>query len=368
MKKTASSDTLLDYALTTSPNPLQVSPKNGNPIYAALTLVVSNGGNTAVSLESLQVTIPPDLTDSLQSILYNADPQRIWNITPASPGVFNILPVSGKPVTITTQGVVFQFFNIAINEAVGTVQIGVIETASAPGNPSDDRPINFPVTKFPYGFFFDNFTPQVPLIQDNQTVTLTWEGSNQATYAMYYNNKVEDVTNLRKWTSPALTSDTTFLLRAVVISQGEMVTKDLTTTVTVTNPEIRAQSIHVNADAIVYGLMRAENGLMGQLEVLQGFQAATITSNGFNLGTGNTGWLRSDQVTVNNLLQTNLISMGPGWTITVNDDSNLIICWSGYERFRFTQDGDFIANGIMHANGNFDTATPDKNNEEPAQK
>ncbi|MGO4291859.1 hypothetical protein [Chitinophaga sp. RAB17] len=253
MKTSDSTITLLDYAINTTPDPLQAGPQNGNTMYAALILVVSNGGNAAVNLESIQVTIPPDLTNNLESILYNADPQRVWSITPASPGVFNILPVSGKPVTITTEGVVFQFFNIAVSQVVGTVQIGIIETASSSAAGSDDRFVNIPVTKFPYGFFFSNFTPQIPLVQDNQTVTLTWEGSSQAKYAMYYNNEVVDVTNVRKWTSKPITNDVTFLLRAIVVSQGETVIKDLTTTVIVANPQIQADTLQVSGNAQLLG-------------------------------------------------------------------------------------------------------------------
>lgn len=267
MKTPDSTTPLLDYVINTTPDPLQASPQSGNTAYAALILVVSNGGNAAVSLESIQVTIPPDLTDNLGSILYNADPQRVWSITPASPGVFNILPVSGKPVTITTEGIVFQFFNIAVNSVVGTVQIGIIETASSSAAGSDDRFLNIPVTKFPYGFFFNNFTPQVPLVQDNQTVTLTWEGSSQAKYAMYYNNEVEDVTNVRKWTSKPITNDVTFLLRAIVVSQGETVIKDLTTTVIVANPQIQADTLQVSGNTQLLGNVNLGSNSNSRLKV-----------------------------------------------------------------------------------------------------
>jgi hypothetical protein len=349
MKAPELKSTLLDYAINTTPDPLQASPQNGNPVYAALVLVVSNGSDRAISLESLRVTIPPELTDHLESILYNADPQRVWSITPASPGVFNILPVSGKPVTITTEGIVFQFFNIHVNEQVGTVQIGITELAAAEEAGLQDRHLNIPLTKFPYGFFFSNFTPQVPLVQEDQTVTLTWEGSNQAKYIMYFNDKEEDVTNVRKWVSPPLTGDITFLLRAVVVSQGETVVKDLTTTVIVANPQIQASSLQVNGltnlmGGVKLGTPGASLTVLGLSNLIGGavlgkdINSRTTVKGSLDIGAGgslnvygpfySSATARFDTLTVSRTAYINdlrITGRSGNWNIVVNEEDDALV-------------------------------------------
>ena len=247
----STTNALLNYSLTTLPDPLQVSPATGNQSYGTLTFVVSNGGNVAVDVSQIQFVLPigtlaQQLTNDAAAILYNSSPAGQWNISMTASGVFTAVPASGNTVPVTTNGIVFQLFNIPVNQQVGTVNINVNETATSQGNPSQVRTASFSVAKFPYGFFFNNFTPQVPMVQDKQTVTLTWQGSDMATYNMYYGaaNPVP-VNNVRTWTSPALTNDTTFLLRATVVYLGETVTRDLTTTVVVANPEIQGSSLSI---------------------------------------------------------------------------------------------------------------------------
>lgn len=244
----SSSDTLLDYSLSTIPDPLQVSPGAGNIVYGSLSFVVSNGSGEDVTVSKLQFQIPigtnaQELTSDTGGISYAASPSGQWSIAMTSNGVFTAIPQSS--VVVTTDGLVFQFYNIPINQQVGTVQIYVEETSSSASRDSMISTAVFNVAKFPYGFFFTNLTAQVPMVQEGQTVTLKWQGSDQATYTMYWGSRNEDVTNVRSWTSPALTGDTTFLLRAGVISQGEPLTLDLSTTVIVANPDLTASAIRV---------------------------------------------------------------------------------------------------------------------------
>lgn len=253
-----SSNTLLNYSLSTLPDPLQASPAEGNTIYAALSFVVSNGGTETVNVSEIQLVLPTgplaqQLTNNANAILYNSSPAGQWNIRMTSDGVFTALSATGKPIQVSTTGIVFQLYNIPVNQQVGTVQLLVNETASSKTNPQQIRTAAFSIAKFPYGFFFGNFTAQVPMVQDNQTVSLIWQGSDQATYTMFWDNQSVDVTETRSWTSPALTNDTTFLLRASITSQNETVTRDLSATVIIANPEIHASSLQVTGISNLQG-------------------------------------------------------------------------------------------------------------------
>ncbi len=256
------SNTLLTYALNTLPDPLQVSPASGNTVYAALTFVVSNNTNpaTVVNVSKIQFAIPvggtgaQSLASSAVGILGSASPSADWNFAvDQSTGICTATTTSGNPIPVTTNGIIFQVYNIAVVKETGTVAITVTETASTDSLPSQARLATFNVAKFPYGFFFTNFTPNVPMVQDQGTVTLTWEGSDQAGYTMFWNDQSQNVTNVRSWTSPALTTDTTFLLRAAVVSLGQTVTADLTTTVVVANPELQGSSLNVSGTSVLNG-------------------------------------------------------------------------------------------------------------------
>lgn len=307
----ASSNTLLDYSLNTLPQPLQASPQQGNIVYGALSFVVSNGGTTVVNLSQLQFTIPvgalaQELTSDPGAILWATSPSTLWNVTMSSPGVFLLVPQSGQPIPVSADGMVIQFYNVPVNQQVGTVSITVGETASDTGNPSQVRTAIFSVAKFPYGFYFGNFTAQVPLVQNGNSVTLTWQGSDNATYAMQWSQEPPvDVSNVRSWVSPALTNATTFLLRATIVSQGETVTSDLSTTVIVANPEIQATSLQVTG----------VSNLQGATTIGTGATQATVNGNLTVSGTtqlnGNTtltNLTTANNVTVNGTLSSSSAS------------------------------------------------------------
>jgi hypothetical protein len=255
------SNTLLDYALNTEPDPLQASPTTGNTVYGSLTFVVSNGGGETVEVTQIQFvldigTLAQDLTNDANAVLATANPSSDWSFSMTSSGVFTAVPATGDSVTVTTNGIVFQLFNIPVNQQVGTTTVVVKETASSSGSSpetSEVRSATFDVAKFPYGFYFDNLSPSAPQVQDGSTVTLTWEGSDQATYTMFWDDQSADVTDVRRWTSPPLTHTTSFQLQATAISNGETVNVDQTTTVTVADPEIDATSLQVSGLSTLQG-------------------------------------------------------------------------------------------------------------------
>jgi hypothetical protein len=258
MSDVTTQQTLLNYAIDTVPDPLQASPETGDTVMGVLTIIVSNGTGKAINLASLNIILPvgpnaKDLTTSPNSIMGSADPQRLWSVTATSTaGTYLIQPVSGSPIAITGAGVVFQFFNIPVNQAPGTFIVNIGEVASLTTTmPQYPVYATIPLTKFPYGFFFSNLVPNAPAVNNSKTVTLTWQGSTQAKYFMLYNDQTVDVSNIRKWESPVLNRDTTFLLKAVSESNGETVERGLSATINVMNPDLVASSLNVTGDATV---------------------------------------------------------------------------------------------------------------------
>ena len=267
------SDTLLTYSLNTMPDPLQASPVTGNVVYGTMSFVVSNGGSTVVQLSQLQFTMPvgtlaQDLTSDPNGVLWDTSPGNLWNVTMPSPGAFLLVPQSGDPIPVSTDGIVIQFYNIPINQQVGTVAVTVSELATENSDQAQTRTAVFDVAKFPYGFYFGNFTSQVPMVADGGQVTLLWEGSDNATYALQWSSAPPvDVTEVRLYLSPPLTSDTTFLLQASVTSQGETVTQDLSTTVIVADPELQATSLQVTGVSNLQGATTIGMGTGSQATV-----------------------------------------------------------------------------------------------------
>ncbi len=255
-----SSNTLLAYALDVLPDPLQVSPPIGNTVYAALTFSISNNSTTAVSLSKLQFQLPigtlaQDLTASSTGVICSASPDGVWDISIDANGLCTATPSSGVPVVVTTEGIIMQLYNIAVNQQTGTISISVNETAGNSGSTPTVQSASFNVAKFPYGFYFTNFTANATQVADQGTVILTWEGSDYKTsYSITAGGSAPvDVTNVRTWTSPALTNDTTFILTASATSFGETVTTTLSTTVIVSNPELSVESLVVSGNSSLQG-------------------------------------------------------------------------------------------------------------------
>lgn len=289
-----SSNTLLTYSLTTLPNPLQVSPETGGSVSSDITIVISNdSGDGALQLTQVTFLMPigldaADLTNDQFS--YSASPSAVWTVNPAgSAGEFILTPVNGQPVTVTTDGIVVQFFGIHVNQKVGTFPLDANELAQGTGNPKQLRQAHFEVAKFPYGYFFGQFAASAPQVNDGQPVTLTWSGSDLSTYTMFWGNEQAVVTNVRSWTSPPLTMDTTFKLVATSTSQGETVHTSLSTTVIVANPEVKATSLQVTGvsnlqgNTTVGGDLNFSKSLSGGTASFTNASATSLSGNSLNI-------------------------------------------------------------------------------------
>lgn len=244
------SNTLLSYAISTDPLPLQVSSADGADSFAALTVVASNGSDEVVYCNEIVLVISTG--DTASDLTAGQDVQNIKVTSPAGwkqdesrsgKGTFVFVPTGSNEVTV--EGLTFYLYNIRVNLQVGITMLTVNETASNDNINFTERSNTYELAKFPYQFFVGDFTAGTPQINNGDTVTLTWRGSDNAVYAILYHGQTVNVNNARMWQSPPLTLNTTFLLRATVQIQGETVDTYISTSVNVLNPDLQATTLTV---------------------------------------------------------------------------------------------------------------------------
>lgn len=324
------SNTLLAYALVTSPAPVQVSPQSGPPSVASLTFVIS----CPVGLDQVKVSQitfalaigdpknpdATDLSETATGISPSVSSSGIdkWQIGPgAAAGTFVLKPGAGGSGAISSQGLTVTFIGIQVSPIVGTALVKIVEVATADSTAPQPRQCSTVVPKFPYGFYAGNFAPNTPMVQNGQPVVLSWIGSVQAVYTLLWSTNSQDVSKVNQWTSPALTDTTTFILEVSAQQSGQTVKLYFSLTVIVANPNIIANALQVLTTA----------SLAGNVTVGSSSAAANLTVNGtsgattVNAGSVNAGTLQtSGTATLANLSVTGAASAG---NLTVPGSANI---------------------------------------------
>jgi hypothetical protein len=249
------SKTLLTYALSTAPSPLQVSASITQPSVATLTIGVSCPSEIgSADVSQIVIALPvrsgdPDATELALTappggdVAISASNGERWHSAEDGSGVYVFTPQAGRS-TLSSQSLTISFNAVEISTLVGTAIIHIREWASATGEPPSltDLPSGtgmIAAAKFPLGFFFTDFTADGPQVKYGGTVTLTWNGSTDAEYVLRYLDQRVPVSNQRSWTSPALYDPVVaFTLRASATQNRETVSLDLNTTVVVASPTV----------------------------------------------------------------------------------------------------------------------------------
>jgi hypothetical protein len=248
---------LLEYSLISSAEPITVSPPQGDLTLVTLTLIVSKPrGTEDVELSSIGFRVPfgdasydltPEAVPATNASIASSRQDESWKIEPdTEAGTFIAYPERGDSVTISDQSLTIKFVKVQINRAVGTADFTVIETAAAgEGDPVDRTHVKH-VPKFPYGFFFNGFSPLTPMVRHNERATLIWHGSVGASYEMLWGEAPpENVAGMSRWDSPPLTNTTTFLLQVTASIDGHDVIHRAAATVTVENPNLVATDLRI---------------------------------------------------------------------------------------------------------------------------
>lgn len=262
----AAAVTKLSYALRTNPAPLTVSIPNATPHLATLEFVVTNQSAQPIAITSVTFTLPVGataacITPTTAGILTQVSDPTHWIVTPppepvtSGPAQYVLGPAAGSTASLGAgAAVVVQIYQIPTGLSSGTSTIGIKEFIG--GAPAFSE---VAVTTFPDGFYFNGLIATVdqgsglaPVAQVEQaaTVTLIWNASvaDMSAFTIVYSSadgqqRVQP-SNVGRWTSPKLTSDTVFTLSvAVTVTGGQPVTAAMSTAVSVHKPVLNATSL-----------------------------------------------------------------------------------------------------------------------------
>jgi len=308
VSRDAAATTKLAYALQLNPAPLTVSISGRDPILGSLQFVVSNPTAYPISVNSVAFTIQvgtdsTDLTTTTATIGTSVSDSTNWQIeSPGSvitsgPATYTLLPQTGKSVILNGgASVVVEIFDFPTVENPGNTTITVKETIDGAISFT-----SFQVTTFPAGFFFDNLIATavsgsqlqpVAQVAADSTVTLLWNSSvtNLKSFIIYYSSASQgqqsaSPSDTGSWTSPPLSSDTVFTVVVTVsIAGGEPLSAALSTTVSIQNPNLVANSLtalNVTAtDSLTAATITASTSLTAgnitALGVIDGFGTVPI--------------------------------------------------------------------------------------------
>ena len=226
------SDTLLTYAVLTTPDPIQASPQTGDPSLATLTIVVSNPKGHAVSCQSIEFVFVEGTNARdffSESTGIGATAPAGWSLM-QSGAVFTAKPDSPQDGEIGAGGLVFILSNIGVNQEPGTTEMTVVEETS-----SGTGTLSLPLAKFPPQFTVGDLVATPDTVEQGGGTLLTWSGSSGATYELHYTDAEGQLVSI---THPAgdpndplpstgsyqidnLQASTTFYLSATVSIPGQ---------------------------------------------------------------------------------------------------------------------------------------------------
>ncbi len=180
---------LLTYAMTSVPDPIGASSPS-TPAVADLTIIVANGGNIIVEVDSISFglkvgTNSDDFTPAVPTDAKLVAPDG-WTFVQTG-STFTARPTSAANGKIGGQGVYFRISNILVN-GVGVSKLTVTETTtpdSGSGNHTGIVRIDLP--KFPPGFQKPTLSAAPDTVPAGGSTVLTWSGS-AGTYVIRYDD------------------------------------------------------------------------------------------------------------------------------------------------------------------------------------
>ncbi len=225
----SNNSTVLDYAINTNPNPLQISSTG------SISISVSKADPPAVQCTSLIFKVSvgaaaADLTTDSSTISTQCPDE--WSITKDGAGdfTFTYQGTSG----IGKDGLLFVLNNTAVNDQVGISYLSITENLQSGTNQG-----SLPLPKFPANFTVSDLTADSYNISPSGTVNLSWDGSAGGNYSLSYNgNTVSNLPNVDNYPVKNLQATTTFTL--TVTAEGGTIQLVRQCTVSVEQPVIQA--------------------------------------------------------------------------------------------------------------------------------
>ncbi|MGW2543596.1 hypothetical protein ACWC5I_22650 [Kitasatospora sp. NPDC001574] len=307
----ASASTALNYLVTTAPSPLEITPADTTPTPATISVTAANPGPDPVRVVSVRFTLPEGagagaLTEHLDRIHATVTPGADWTFARQDDGTFLAVPTSDQGfVEVDDKAVLFELTDIAVNGEIGVTTVDILERTQDEDGDTAKGTAQFQLGKCFPGFQFSDLQPAFlddghTTVTNGDTVTLTWTASHGATYTVLHENQQYDVTNTRTWTSPELTRDATFHLRAGLTTDGHTVTHYLHTGVTVDEPDLALGTLTVNGSLTAHSDIDAvDSGAIVRIGELRGPSGQPLQINSHTrILTGNDGLTVDGPVTL----------------------------------------------------------------------
>lgn len=316
---------LLDYAMITNPDPLNVGA-TASLIFAISAPRSLAGANVSqisfvLPVGNPDAPDPTDLTDVPPSqknaaIAYSG--KEVWTIEAGQgDGVFIAKPPAGG-VTMGADSLTVSFTGITISPLVGTALLEIAEWAdpSGDGFPSPDDPPtgtgSIAVPKFPANFYAGAFQAIPGEVKDGKSSTLSWIGSSEGTYKIYSGiNPPVDVSDKRSWPTPNLTDTTSFVLEASAQEGDTTVYLYFNTTVTVYQPSLDATDLTVETTSALLGDVTIGTPGAPAFATVNGALSATgsiTTSSGVIANTASVGDLGASGLVSASTVSTNTLN------------------------------------------------------------
>ena len=246
--------TALEFSLNTDPDPIRVSPSTGDVERADLVIVASRRSSEAIECNKITVTIPtgpnsPDLALDLTGI----DPQTSltdWTATTdAAAKTITFAPTSGHATISRDEGITIQLMGLRINRQVGTAPL-VIRVYSRLADDGDFLPdtTTLDIGKFPADFYLRNLIADPLIIDNGESVKLTWEAGGVSSLRLLYDTTDVNVLGLSTYPVNNVSHTTVFYLRATVQVGNNTAERTLSTTVTIRVPDLDVGNLFIRGD------------------------------------------------------------------------------------------------------------------------
>ncbi|MET9216998.1 MULTISPECIES: hypothetical protein [unclassified Nocardia] len=256
----ATSGTPLYFELNTDPDPVRISPSSGDPERADFVVVGSRRGGQAIACRKITIAVPTgpnasDLTPDITSIAPQISLKDWTPRTDPTAKTITFTPTAEYTVIGRDEGVTIQLMDARINSVVGsTVLVIAMEWREVDGDGVwETGSIAINVGKFPPDFVLENFTADQLIIDNGDSVRLTWEAGGVSSLKLLYDVAEIDVTNKATYTAPNITRTTVFYLRGTVQEGSGTVERTLSVTVTVRVPDLTVRRLTVIDELCVGG-------------------------------------------------------------------------------------------------------------------
>ncbi|MGH3806582.1 MAG: hypothetical protein ACRDRU_08090 [Pseudonocardiaceae bacterium] len=221
-----------------------------------------------------------------------------------------------------------KIYNIELNDAHGWAEFQVTEKTSKNGQ-TTEKTTNTQVQKAPNEFVFHSFHPEHPMIGNGDQAKLEWQGTQTATYTVFWDNNEEELQfgpnkPFGEWLSPELHKATSFMLQARYAKDGKTFERILTTTVEVANPDLTVKNLTVldtltaKKDVTITGTLTSNGKLTAtgdtvRIRDLRGPYGEWLTIN------SSTEFLPGNKVLVNGGLEIKGTLTATGDTVRIRD-------------------------------------------------